>query len=366
MKTIKHITLIFVLMIFSRSLFAQSYDLRITQSNTGGTPGSTVDFLCEITSPSGNYKLGGGNYVFTFNVLGLTSSGATLVNPNPALNSGLWTPMTLTTPGGTRISINTEYNGPTGSGLQITSGVWTTIATVRMVIVDPAQSGNLLWRTVTPSRTNAFLDDNTIELTYGTFTGVNNLLPVELALFSSSVDRNNVKLIWQTTSELNNQSFAVERKHSSEEWKMIGDVTGSGTTHELKNYRFDDRFLNTGKYQYRLKQTDFNGNFKYMPLQNEVEVGIPNKFEISQNYPNPFNPTTKINYDLPIDSRLEIKLFDISGREVANLLNTSQSAGYYSISLNASSLSSGVYFYQIIANGSGQSFVKTKKMLVVK
>ena len=366
MKTIKQFALLILLLIFSGSAFSQSYDLRITQSNTGGTPGSTVDFLCEITSPSGNYKLGGGNYVFTFNVLGLTAAGAALVNPNPALNSGLWTPMTLTAPGGTRISINTEYNGPAGSGVQITSGVWTTIATVRMVIVDPAQTGNLLWRTVTPSRTNAFLDDNTIELTYGTFTGVNNVLPVELALFTSSVERNNVKLNWQTNTEINNQSFSIERKHALEEWQMVGNVAGSGTTHDIKNYKFDDRSLSTGKYKYRLKQTDFNGNYKYLDLQNEVEVGIPNKFDISQNYPNPFNPTTKINYDLPFDSKIEIKLYDISGREVADILNTLQSAGYYTVNFNASALSSGVYFYQINANGGNQSFVKTKKMLVVK
>ena len=366
MKTIKQFTLVFFLMIFSGSAFSQSYDLRITQSNTGGTPGSTVDFLCEITSPSGNYKLGGGNYVFTFNNLGLTAVGATIVNPNPALNSGLWTPMTLTAPGGTRFSINTEYNGSAGSGVQITSGVWTTIATVRMVIVDPAQSGNLLWRTVTPSRTNAFLDDNTIELTYGTFTGVNNVLPVELALFSSSVERNTVKLIWQTASELNNQAFSVQRKALSENWKSVGDVQGSGTTHDIKNYKFEDRSLNTGKYQYRLKQIDFNGNFKYLPLQNEVEVGIPNKFDLSQNYPNPFNPTTKINYDLPFDSKVEIKLYDMTGRVAAEILSSTQPAGYYTVSFNASALSSGIYFYNISASGGSKNFNLTKKMALVK
>ena len=366
MKTLKLLISIFCLVFAANTAFTQSYDLRITQLNVGGIPGSTADFLCEISSPSGSYKLGGGNYVFTFNTLGLTAVGATLVNPNPFLNSGLWTPMTITTPAGTRISINTEYNGSAGNGVQITAGIWTVIATVRMVIVDPAQTSNIAWRTIAPSRTNAFLDDNATELVYGTFTGVNQLLPIELSAFTSTVDRNNVRLNWQTTSEINNQSFSIERKHGSDNWSKAGEVQGSGTTHEIKNYRFDDRFLNTGNYKYRLKQTDVNGNYKYLDLQNEVIVGIPKEFALSQNYPNPFNPTTKINYDLPFDSKVSIRIYDITGRELSSLVNTIQTAGYYSVQFSGSNMASGIYFYNIIAEGNKKNFVSVKKMVLIK
>ena len=115
-----------------------------------------------------------------------------------------------------------------------------------------------------------------------------------------------------------------------------------------------------------MKQTDCNGNFHYYDLSNEVNVGVPDKFNISQNYPNPFNPSTKINFDIPFDSKVSIKLFDMSGKEVATLVNEPKVAGYYTINFNASSLSSGVYFYRISAEANGQSFVSTKKMILVK
>ncbi|CAN5451667.1 hypothetical protein BH10BAC5_BH10BAC5_15670 [soil metagenome] len=366
MKTIKIILLIITLVVFIGKANSQSYDLRITQLNTSGTIGGTVDFLCEVSASSGSYKLGGGNYVFTYNTAGVSGVGAALVNPNASMNTGLWTPMTVTNPAGTRISINTEYNGSAGSGVQLTSGTWTILATVRMTIVNPAVTGNILWRIVSPSITNAFLDDNATLLTFGTFTGVNQLLPVELASFTSSVDRNNVKLNWQTANETNNHSFQIERKHAAEEWIKMGEIQGAGTTQEAKNYKFDDRNLITGKYQYRLKQIDNNGNFEYHSLQNEVEVGIPNKFELSQNYPNPFNPTTKINYDLPFDSKVSLKIYDLTGREIASLVNKNQTAGYYVVQFNASSMASGMYFYNFIAESSSQKFITTKKMVLVK
>ena len=89
------------------------------------------------------------------------------------------------------------------------------------------------------------------------------------------------------------------------------------------------------RYNYRLKQMDYNGNYKYYELSSLVDVGIPTKFDISQNYPNPFNPSTKINFDLPFDSKVQIKVFDMTGREMAQILNESKSAGYYTAQFNA-------------------------------
>ncbi len=192
-------------------------------------------------------------------------------------------------------------------------------------------------------------------------------LPVELASFTSSVNERKVNLNWSTVSELNNAKFVIERKStSSTVWANVGNVNGAGTSTTVKNYTFADNNVNTGKYNYRLKQVDFNGNFKYYSLSNEVNIGIPNKFNLAQNYPNPFNPTTNINYDLPFDSKVAIKIFDITGREVASLVNNIQVAGYYSVNFNASSLSSGIYFYSITADGGSQSFVKSMKMVLVK
>ena len=193
-------------------------------------------------------------------------------------------------------------------------------------------------------------------------------LPVELASFTSSTDHRNVSLNWSTVSEHNNTGFDIERKlvGPTNSFSKVGFVAGAGNSNISKSYSFNERNVESGKYNYRLKQMDNNGNFHYYDLSNEVIVGIPTKFELSQNYPNPFNPSTKINYDLPVDSKVSIVLFDMTGKQVANIFNANQSAGYQTVSFNASNLASGAYFYQITATGGSQSFTKTMKMMLVK
>lgn len=93
-----------------------------------------------------------------------------------------------------------------------------------------------------------------------------------------------------------------------------------------------------------------------------IEAEIPTEFDLKQNYPNPFNPTTNIQYDLPIDNFVTIKVYDITGRVVTTLINEFKNAGRYIVSFNASSLSSGIYFYKIEAG----NFVETKRMVLIK
>jgi hypothetical protein len=194
----------------------------------------------------------------------------------------------------------------------------------------------------------------------------NDPLPVELASFTANVNRNNVNLTWTTSRETNNAGFDVERKlANATEWTKVGSVNGNGTTTENKTYTFSER-ANTGNYNYRLKQNDFNGNSEYFALSNEVVVGVPSSYAISQNYPNPFNPTTKIDFDLPYDGKVNIVLFDLSGREIGTLVNEARTAGYYTVQFNASNLASGMYFYRISAEGNGNNFTQTKKMVLIK
>ncbi len=244
--------------------------------------------------------------------------------------------------------------------------------------LSKSEDGGTTWNTFTVTGTAAGqyeldLPNNTIKVygltSFSTFclTDADLPLPVELSSFTSTTDKRNVTLKWSTISEQNNAGFDIERKlSSSQSWAKVGNISGSGNSSTPKNYNFVDNNIQTGKYNYRLKQIDFNGNFKYYELANEVVVGLPSKYELSQNYPNPFNPTTKINYDLPFDSKVQIKIYDMTGREVHQLVNQVQIAGYYTSQFNASALASGVYFYQIIANGGKQSFVKTMKMVLVK
>jgi hypothetical protein len=91
-------------------------------------------------------------------------------------------------------------------------------------------------------------------------------------------------------------------------------------------------------------------------------TGVPSAFSLSQNYPNPFNPSTTISFNLPEKSRVNLKIYDIFGREVNTLINEEKPAGYYSINFDASSLSSGTYLYRLSAG----KFIQTKRMTLVK
>jgi hypothetical protein len=85
-------------------------------------------------------------------------------------------------------------------------------------------------------------------------------------------------------------------------------------------------------------------------------------FNLAQNYPNPFNPTTKISYTIPERNNVSLKIYDMLGREVATLVNTTKEAGNYEVNFNASNLASGLYIYKLTAG----NFVSTKKMMLLK
>ncbi|MFZ4591361.1 MAG: choice-of-anchor D domain-containing protein [Ignavibacteria bacterium] len=93
-----------------------------------------------------------------------------------------------------------------------------------------------------------------------------------------------------------------------------------------------------------------------------ISTEVPGTFELQQNYPNPFNPTTNIRFAVPHNELVAIKVYDVLGKEVATLLNENKQAGTYEVNFNASSLSSGVYFYKMSAG----KFSSIKRMVVVK
>ncbi|MBK8984062.1 MAG: CHRD domain-containing protein [Ignavibacteria bacterium] len=187
------------------------------------------------------------------------------------------------------------------------------------------------------------------------------VLPVELASFVSVISGNDVTLNWSTSSEINNSGFDIERSTSSAVWEKVGFVNGNGNSNESQTYTYSDKGLTAGVYNYRLKQIDFNGNFEYFNLSNEVVIGVPTAFDLSQNYPNPFNPETKIDYSVPVNENVMLNLYDMSGKLVRTLVNDFKSAGYYSYRLNASDLSSGIYIYKL---ESGSVSISKKLMLV--
>jgi hypothetical protein len=196
-----------------------------------------------------------------------------------------------------------------------------------------------------------------------------NIVPVEYISFTSSINKNNVTLDWTTATETNNMGFEIERKQvlspqsavHNENWMRISFVNGSGTTTNSKTYSFVDNNLSSGKYQYRLKQIDFDGSFEYSNII-DIEISSPDIFNLAQNYPNPFNPTTNIQYALRSGQFVSLKVYDVLGNEVATVVNEEKPAGIYEVNYNAANLPSGVYLYQLKAG----EFIKTKKMILLR
>jgi hypothetical protein len=243
------------------------------------------------------------------------------------------------------------------------------LASLRLVVSTSAASftgGSVLNGTITGTK---FIV-NSASIPNGSFISLGSVdspLPVEMASFTYSLNKRNVTLNWKTTTETNNNGFDVERSSVNGKFEKVSFIKGNGNSNNPKDYSYTDANLNTGKYKYRLKQTDYNGNFEYHNLSGEVNVGVPAKFELSQNYPNPFNPSTKIDFSLPVESKVNIKMYDISGKEVMNIMSEQKSAGYHTVNINASVLSSGTYFYQINAVGAdGKNFTTSKKMILSK
>ncbi len=309
-------------------------------------------------------------------------------NDNPGGGDATVTQYTATDPGQT-VAINTTATPPSGpiyTPTFVYHDYWFTVSYTGndqtgyatydlkldldgLVFTDPTK----LYVVKRCDRTSAWVCQNTT-LSVNTLivTGLTDFsdfalagdeaLPVELSSFTSAISGRDVTLNWSTVSENNNSGFDVERSSANGTWLKVGNVSGNGTISTPVSYSFTDRNLATGNYSFRLKQIDFNGNFEYFNLSNEVIIGIPSKFELSQNYPNPFNPSTKISFALPTDGKVSLKIYDMTGKEVMTLVNEVKTAGYYSVSFNASSLSSGVYFYSLSAD----NFNATKKMMLIK
>ena len=202
-------------------------------------------------------------------------------------------------------------------------------------------------------------------------------LPVELKDFSANINDYRVELKWTTATEINNYGFEIQRAAVSQpsantaaesrtlnadSWEKIGFVQGNGNSNSPKAYAFTDESVKNGKYEYRLKQIDSDGKFKYSKTI-ELEVNkIPKEFALKQNYPNPFNPVTSIEYQVPVTSKVIIKVYDLLGNEIATLANEQKTPGSYIVKFNASNLASGVYLYRLQTD----NFVQTRKLLLLK
>lgn len=186
--------------------------------------------------------------------------------------------------------------------------------------------------------------------------------PVELAYFSGAINGDGIELRWRTETEVNNYGFDIERTSNKSDWLTIGFQEGHGNSNSPKQYHFtDDEINQSGTYFYRLKQVDNDGTYEYSNVVN-IEVDVPNNFYLSQNYPNPFNPETIIEYTLPEQQIVSLRVYNILGEMVKELVNEVKPAGTYTAIFDGSDIPSGVYVYRIQTKG----FAENKKMTLLK
>ncbi len=331
--------------------------------------GSQYTVKLQIKTNTGTDDLGTSTFQFSFNNANLSFPATPVVNTDfVPLNfyggnySSYSNWVTRATP--TIVSVNIELNVDNAGTLVGTS--WTDVCTITFTTTNPAGSSNLQWGLI-----EVFDGDNENMWTNGVFTNENtNPLPIELSLFSAQAQGRDIQLQWETKTEINSGKFEIQRqdlKNENSSWVKVAEVKASGNSNAPKKYSFTDKKLNSGKYSYRLKMIDVDGTFSYSSIA-EGEVELPKDFGISQNYPNPFNPSTKIDYQLPIDSKVKLEIYSISGEKVFNLVDEEQSAGYYTKEINMDKLSSGIYIYRIIALNSmnENKFTVVKKMLMMK
>lgn len=200
----------------------------------------------------------------------------------------------------------------------------------------------------------------------GTYTGSGTLctgpLPVELSVFNATVKNNVVDLYWKTETEVNNYGFIIERRVNASNWDSLAFIKGYGNSNSPKEYTYSDKNLIVGgsKFEYRLKQVDNDGSSEYSDVV-EVEV-VPNKYDLAQNYPNPFNPSTTIQFSLPKQTELKLRVYNILGQLIKTIAEGVYETGYHKIIFNATGLPSGTYVYRIESS----EFVQVKKMILLK
>ncbi|NUM71300.1 MAG: T9SS type A sorting domain-containing protein [Ignavibacteriaceae bacterium] len=226
------------------------------------------------------------------------------------------------------------------------------------------------WRVYDSIRIDSHIVHKTDDIARGLVKFVpfidSTVIPVELSSLSAYVSGKSVVIEWVTATETNNLGFELFRE-SGNERVLAGKKDGSGTTLLPVRYSLTDIPVKTGLYRYILEQIDFDGSRKIAGVT-EVNYDAPAlSHKLSQNYPNPFNPSTTISFTVggTLAQKVSLKVYDISGTEVAELFNGVKEPGIYDVVFDASvkaGLSSGVYLCELRIG----TYSETRKLVLNK
>jgi hypothetical protein len=189
----------------------------------------------------------------------------------------------------------------------------------------------------------------------------NYAFPVELLSFSAAVKNGTVVLSWKTATEIQNKGWDIERYiPGSIAWQKLGFVQGKGNSTAANNYSFvDENPTAATAIQYRLRQLDENGNFKY---SNIITVKFSSDKTELVNYPNPVRQGTVAKFNITQSAKVMLDVYNNVGQMVQHVANENLSAGFHSFNINTSALAPGQYYLKLFVNDA----VYTHPMLKVE
>lgn len=204
-------------------------------------------------------------------------------------------------------------------------------------------------------------------LCVSTYIPPDEFLPVELAFFEAASGEHGIDLMWRSASETNLRSWEVQRRKAGESDFQTTAALPATNSADGHSYRFTDASVETGvRYDYRLADVAVNGTRTIhsgmirSAAWNTAE--LLTGFQLGEAYPNPFNPETTIRFSIAEAGRVTLKVYDVTGKNVANLVDDRMNAGQHAVLFRAGDLPSGLYFYTL----SSGSFTQTRKLILLK
>lgn len=201
-----------------------------------------------------------------------------------------------------------------------------------------------------------------------TTTVLDEILPVELLSFNAVSSNDVIRLSFSTASETDNDHFEIwKSENADDESALLTSISSQGNSASEHHYEYVDRAVEAGRtYWYYLADVDINGNRTEHRSQTisataASSSGVPTEYILTA-YPNPFNPTTTISFTLPEAGAAQVAVYDLTGREVAQLVSESLSSGQHDATFDASGLPSGIYLVRLQAG----AIQLTQKVALVK
>mgnify|MGYP000084673152 CR=1 FL=1 len=207
-------------------------------------------------------------------------------------------------------------------------------------------------------------DTNTWENSDRTRFSYDSIIPVELTSFTAQPQgARAVRLTWQTASETNNAGFALQRQAAASSWTTLRFVEGAGTTSRAQSYQFTDRTVpyTAETLRYRLQQVDLDGSSEISRTVT-VSFASPTEVRLQAPFPNPARTQATVRYDVPVETDIEIAVYDLLGRRVATLADRRVPAGRAQVQLHTGPLPNGPYLLRLRAADQ----VRTRRFTVVK